>query len=373
MPLSAQVLAAPGDFWRLTLLAPLACVVVAFATPLARRWALARDIVDRPRSGKAHAIRTPYLGGTAIVGGCVVAGLLVPGWTRGAAVVAVGAVLMVVIGLLDDLYELSPVSRLAVETATALAAAGVGARVDLFHNALDWVLTVAWLVLLTNAFNLLDNMDGAAGVIATVTGVTLTVSAALQGQVLVGGLAAVLTGATMGFLVHNWHPARIFMGDAGSLFLGYLLGVIGLLLRFPTEHVASIAALVLLAGPCLFDTTLVVLSRISAHRPIFLGGTDHTSHRLRTLGLSVQGVAATLGIASALSCGLGLAIGHGILPAFPVITPAVLLAGAALALLLRVPCSPTAAAPDTASPGATASAGSGGVRVLVDTHAGAGR
>lgn len=359
----AQALAAPSDFWRLASLAPLACAVAAFCTPLARRWALDRDIVDHPRSGTAHAMRTPYLGGTAIVGGCVIAGLVVPGWTRGAAAVAVGAVLMLVIGLLDDLHELRPATRLAVETAAALAAAAVGARVDLFGNAFDWVLTVAWLVVLTNSFNLLDNMDGAAGAIATVTAVAVTASAALQGQVLVGGLAAVVAGATMGFLVHNWHPARIFMGDAGSLFLGYLLAVITLLLRFPTEHAGSIAAVVLFAAPCLFDTTLVVVSRIRLQQSIFVGGTDHTSHRLRRLGLPVGGVAVVLALGTAASCALGLLVGHGYLPALPLVASVALLAGIALVLLLRVPTRPATDAEERPV-GLTSS--SGGHAVLVD-------
>jgi len=365
----AQALAAPSDVWRLTLLAPLACAVTAFCTPLARRWALERQIVDRPRAGRAHAMTTPCLGGTAVVAGCAAAALIVPGWTRGAAVVAVGAALMVVIGLLDDLYDLRPTTRLATETAAALAASAVGARVDIFGNGLDWVVTVAWIVVLTNSFNLLDNMDGAAGIIASVTAIAVTVSAALYGQLLVSGLAAAVAGATMGFLVHNWHPARIFMGDAGSLFLGYLLAVITLSLRFPAEHVASIAAVVLLAGPCLFDTTLVVVSRLRAKQSIFVGGTDHTSHRLRALGLPVRDVAAVLGLASVLSCVLGLLVGHGALPVLPVVTPVALLAGVALVLLLRVPGSPATGGRAEASAAGLAAPRSRGHAVPVDRRA----
>jgi UDP-GlcNAc:undecaprenyl-phosphate GlcNAc-1-phosphate transferase len=218
---------------------------------------------------------------------------------------------------------------LAIEAVAALLAAMAGARVGLVGGAFDWVLTVVWLVVITNSFNLLDNMDGAAGVIATVTAVCLAVAATLQGQWLVGGMAALVAGSCLGFLVYNWHPARIFLGDAGSLFLGYLLAVIALKLRFPVAHGASIPAVLLFAGPALFDTSLVVVSRAMAGTPIYLGGTDHASHRLLALGLGVRTVAMILAAASGLLGVLGLAVGRGALPALAV-APAVSVAGALL-------------------------------------------
>ena len=141
-------------------------------------------------------------------------------WKSEAAVILGGAALLGVVGLLDDIRYLQPGPRLAAEILAALLAAGVGAHVDLFGGGIDVALTVLWLVGVTNAFNLVDNMDGAAGGIAAATAVGLAVAAGLEDQVLVGGLAAVVAGACLAFLVHNWHPAKIFLGDAGTLPLG---------------------------------------------------------------------------------------------------------------------------------------------------------
>jgi UDP-GlcNAc:undecaprenyl-phosphate GlcNAc-1-phosphate transferase len=229
---------------------------------------------------------------------------------------------------------LDPRPRLAMEAAAASLAFFTGARVHLVNGPVDWLLTVVWLVVLTNSFNLLDNMDGAAAVVATTTAVALTVAAVVGGQVLVGGLAAIVAGSCLGFLLYNWHPARIFMGDAGSLFLGFLLAALALKLRFSVGHLSAAVAVVFLAGPALFDTTLVVLSRSRARRPIYLGGTDHTSHRLLGLGLSTHGVGMVLLAVTAVCGGLGVAVGHGVVTpwvALPLASTGVVL----LAALLR--------------------------------------
>ena len=129
-------------------------------------------------------------------------------------------------GLFDDIRTVRPSMRLLVEASAATAAAAAGAHVQLFGGPLDYVITVVWIVVITNSFNLLDNMDAAAGSIATVIASALAVTALLEGQRLVGGMAVVVAAACLAFLLYNWHPARIFMGDAGSLFLGFVLAVI---------------------------------------------------------------------------------------------------------------------------------------------------
>jgi UDP-GlcNAc:undecaprenyl-phosphate GlcNAc-1-phosphate transferase len=212
-----------------------------------------------------------------------------------------------------------------------------GARIQLFDNWLDVALTIAWLVVITNSFNLLDNMDGAAGSIATATAVALVVAAVLQEQVLVGALAAAVAGACAGFLVYNWHPATIFMGDAGSLLLGFLLAVISLKLRWPAAHAGSITAVILIMFPAVFDTTLVVISRVRAGRSIMVGGTDHTSHRLHRLGMPIRWVAITLGLFAVTCASLGVLVGRELLHPAVAIVPVLLIAVAALVPLLRMP------------------------------------
>jgi UDP-GlcNAc:undecaprenyl-phosphate GlcNAc-1-phosphate transferase len=193
-----------------------------------------------------------------------------------------------------------------------------------------------WIVVITNSFNLLDNMDAAAGSIASVIAAAIAVTALIEGQVLVGGLAVVIASACLAFLIYNWHPARIFMGDAGSLFLGFMLAVISLKLRMPVPHGASIVAVVLLVGPAVFDTMLVVISRVKHGRPIYIGGTDHTSHRLLLLGIPKVGVTAVLVIGTTMSCTLGVLVGQGVVSPWVAVPLAGIPAVLALVYLLRM-------------------------------------
>jgi UDP-GlcNAc:undecaprenyl-phosphate GlcNAc-1-phosphate transferase len=135
------------------------------------------------------------------------------------------------------------------------------------------------------------------------------------------------------------------MGDAGALPLGYLLAAIALKLRFPPEvdHLASVTAIVLFTAPALFDTTLVVISRVGHHRPIYIGGTDHTSHRLLRLGISTRRVATLVTLVAAACAGLGVAVGRGALDPLPVVVPLAVIAVAGLILLLRLPADASAA------------------------------
>ena len=305
--------------------------------PIVQRVAVDLNVTAAPRHDRLHTSPTPYLGGVAIILVAAAATPFVERWRTEAAVIIGGALLLGLVGLLDDMRFLRPWPRLAAEAFAALAAAATGARVQIFGGPVDWLLTIVWLVGVTNAFNFVDNMDGAAGGIATTTAVALAVTAGLGGQVLVGGLAAVVAGSCLAFLTYNWHPARIFMGDAGALPLGYLLAVIALKLRFPVPHVASITAIVLFAAPALFDTSLVVISRASRHVPVYLGNTDHTSHRLLRLGLSTRLVATIIIGVSAACATLGVIVGRGVLPAPPVAFPVGILGVAALVLALRLP------------------------------------
>ncbi|HUR77323.1 MAG TPA: MraY family glycosyltransferase [Acidimicrobiales bacterium] len=314
-----------------------AFVATLVVTPLAKRVAELHNVTAAPRSDRLHTTPTPYLGGVPIVLVAAAASPFIGEWQTEATVIVGGAVLLGVVGLLDDLRNLQPAPRLIAEVSAALFAVAAGARVDIFGGVIDVVLTVVWFVGVTNAFNLVDNMDGAAAGIASATAVALAVTAGLNEQVLVGGMAAVVAGCCLAFLVYNWPPARIFMGDAGTLPLGYLLAALALKLRFPVEHVASITAVVLFTTPALFDTSLVVISRSTRHKPIYQGGTDHTSHRLLRLGLSTRAVASIVTAASAACGALGVLVGRDVLPPLPVAAPVALLAIAGLVGLLRLP------------------------------------
>jgi UDP-GlcNAc:undecaprenyl-phosphate/decaprenyl-phosphate GlcNAc-1-phosphate transferase len=325
-----------ADGWKIACAGAMAFLVVTLLVPLCRRFALARGITDGPAQGKFHRAPTPYLGGVAIAIAALASAIVLPGWPRSSLLILVAACLMSVAGLVDDIRGLGATTRLAIEIPAAVVAVLAGARADLFGYGVDFVISVVFLVVLTNAFNLLDNMDGAAGAIGTTIAIGLATAALIHEQVLVGGLAVVLAATCLGFLVYNWHPAAIFMGDAGSLFLGFLLAVIALMLRTDVPHPASAVALVLLVGPALFDTTLVVISRTRSRRRIYVGGTDHTSHRLVLLGMTSVGATVTLVAASALCSFLGVLVAVGSVSADVIVPIVVIGTIVGLVSMLRV-------------------------------------
>jgi UDP-GlcNAc:undecaprenyl-phosphate GlcNAc-1-phosphate transferase len=192
-------------------------------------------------------------------------------------------------GLWDDRRPLHPVAKLVsqVIAAVVLMASGVQVRLDL-PAWLNLGLTLLWILGITNALNLLDNMDGLAAGVGAVVAASFTLMAAANGQYLVGAMSAALLGACLGFLIHNFNPATIFMGDSGSLFLGFLLAALGIKLRFP-DNVSTVTWMVpvLVLGVAVFDTTLVVVSRLRRGlNPFMTPGRDHLSHRLVSLGWS---------------------------------------------------------------------------------------
>jgi UDP-GlcNAc:undecaprenyl-phosphate GlcNAc-1-phosphate transferase len=279
-------------------------------TPLMLRLAVRRDILDVPDDRKAQTSPVPYLGGVAIVLAftvtVLVAGLLV---ARNAGVVSLAwvlgaAVALSIVGLADDLRGLNPFLRLAVEIGAGVVvyATDPGIAIPGPHW-LDIVITVVWVVGVTNAFNLLDNMDGLSAGVATIAGLTFCVIAGINGQFLVAALSAAVAGCAAGFLRHNFHPAKIYMGDAGSLFLGFLLAALAVRLKL-VDAPPSVALFVpvLVLGVALFDTTLVTVNRLYHRLNPMSGGRDHMSHRLVWVGIPVP---VSVGLIYGLSVALG--------------------------------------------------------------------
>lgn len=279
-------------------------------TPITRRIAHAIGLIDHPKAHKVHREPTPLLGGLAIYAAFILTLLLawriwnVPAHLLEFAVIVGSATFLAVIGFIDDKNVLSPGMKSLGQLAAAAAVMIVGVRVDLFKSPIDWVITLFWITGIINAINFLDNMDGlAAGVSAIIAGF-LFVIAASQGQELVSLLAGALCGAAIGFLLYNFSPASSFMGDLGSLVLGFVLAVLGIKLRFSAQplSVSWVIPLMVFAVP-IFDTTLVTFTRLREKRSPMQGGKDHVSHRLLYLGLSPRRVVVVLYIVCAL-CGL---------------------------------------------------------------------
>ena len=260
------------------------------ATPVARRLALATGIVDSPSSRKLHHEPTPLLGGAAMYGAFVVALLLFGGRAEVRQMIGIvlGATSVSILGVVDDARGLRPSLKLLGQLGAAAIVVASGVRVQILPwDAANVALSLFWIVGITNALNLLDNMDGLSGGIAAIAAAHFLLLAALNGQFLVGALSAALLGACIGFLRYNFNPASIFMGDTGSLFIGFVLASVAIKLRFTNTYVVTwMVPLVVLLVP-IFDTTLVVVSRLRRGvNPLTTPGHDHLSHRLVGMGFT---------------------------------------------------------------------------------------
>lgn len=268
--------------------------VVAFVLSVAftlvvKRLALQAGIVATPKADRWHRGAIPLLGGAAIFFAVVLTALALPGPTTGLWVLLAGAGALFFVGLADDLRPVKPQTKLIAQILVAAGLAAAGLQLRLTDNAvLDVLLTMFWFVAITNAFNLLDNMDGLAAGIAAITAGFRLGFLLLDGNYEGAAIAAAVTGAALGFLCFNFNPASIFMGDAGSLFLGMMVAGLSLVGGWPyskgTLSVLLFPVLILLVP--IFDTAFVTIARTVAGRSISIGGRDHTSHRLVALGLS---------------------------------------------------------------------------------------
>jgi UDP-GlcNAc:undecaprenyl-phosphate GlcNAc-1-phosphate transferase len=272
------------------------------------------------------------------------------------AVVLAGGLALALLGLVDDWVNLGAAPKVLVEATAGLGLWLAGIRAELFGVAvLDLPVTIAWVVVVTNAVNLLDNMDGLAAGIVAITATTLFALAAGRGDSLVATFSLAVAGASLGFLSHNFPPATIFLGDTGTLLLGFVLAAIALELDPGAPRGLDRVAIPVLAFAVpLFDTTLVVIDRMRAGRPVHVGGMDHTSHRLAALGLSTRGVAVVL-YAVQLGCA-ALAVLVAYAPAElsgMVVVAAAGVFGVALVRLLVLPYAPRAGEATASASGAT--------------------
>jgi UDP-GlcNAc:undecaprenyl-phosphate/decaprenyl-phosphate GlcNAc-1-phosphate transferase len=280
-----------------------ALIAVCVLTPLARRIAVRTAFYDHPVGYKSHRNPTPYLGGAAVLGGFLVAALLfADGATRFAAILCC-AVGLGVLGTIDDRVTVRPSFRVLGElvAAAVLWAVGLGWSFPGGSGFEELVLTVAWVVGFTNAFNLMDNMDGAASTVAAACAVGIAGQALVGHDVAVAALALALAGACIGFLRDNLRPAapaRIFLGDGGSMPIGFIVAAAAMNIPAGPGLGAPIVLVgaLLLAMPVL-DTLLVVVSRTRRHVPISTAGRDHLTHRLRARLGSPRSVAAVLALA----------------------------------------------------------------------------
>jgi UDP-GlcNAc:undecaprenyl-phosphate GlcNAc-1-phosphate transferase len=289
----------------------LALLLAVYFTPLARQAALRFGIVDRPDGRlKQQPDPVPYLGGLAVFLAYLVALATVLEFNRVLLGLLLAGTLTLLVGLIDDFGVLTPLPKLVGLAVAVFVLLRSGAVIELTEvpQALRWPVAALWLLAVANAFNLLDVLDGLAAGVGAVGGAAMAVVAVHNGQLALAAAALALAGALCGFAVFNVHPARIYLGDAGSLAIGISLGAVALAIRWSDENPAGfLAPLVIFAVP-LADTAYVSVLRARAGKPFWHGSPDHFPLRLRrVLGGRVR---ATVLICWALAL-LGAAIGVG--------------------------------------------------------------
>jgi UDP-GlcNAc:undecaprenyl-phosphate/decaprenyl-phosphate GlcNAc-1-phosphate transferase len=317
-----------------------ALAVSALVTWAMSRWAGSIGLVDQPGHRKMHVRPVPLGGGIAIfwttaLPVAAAAGLALwwsrtraPAWLPGELgrhlsgiasrageifVLLTAAAVLHLLGLVDDKLRLGPGIKLLVQIlAAAMAATGGGVRFDFFIPipAVTTVLSIVWLVVIINAFNFLDNMDGLSAGVAAICCSVILWAAGGGGQVFISGFLAIFIGALLGFLIFNFAPAKIFMGDAGSLVVGFFVGAASVRTTYYHQDTgvggwyATLMPLIVLAVP-LYDFTSVVILRVLQGKSPFVGDQQHFSHRLVRRGLSVRQAVLTIYLATGCTAAAG--------------------------------------------------------------------
>jgi len=282
------------------ILGALSLITVSGLTPILRHVAKRYGIVDAPsESHKTHKNPVPYLGGVAIALGVVIVtyvASLASNFSQEtfflASSVLIPAVIMGIVGLIDDLRKLSPWPRFIIQSLFGIAISALLVATNTLgspfgNNWIDIPISTLFIVGITNSINFFDNIDGGASGALAIGAIFLFILSWQGGQFLIAALSIVLAGATLGFLIWNKPPARIYMGDAGALFLGILIASLAIRLDpSPIDRIASFAIPFLLLATPILDTSVAVASRIRRKVSPFQGGRDHLSHRLMRMGFN---------------------------------------------------------------------------------------
>lgn len=280
---------------KITLLASLTLVISLILTPLLIKFALKIKATDKPNYRKAHSVPTATLGGLAIFISFLAGLLLLQPYSDYHAAVVTGACIIIIMGVLDDLYNLSAKMKFIVQIGVALLIVFWGGLQVEFINLpfggqiefgfLSSVVTVFWIVGITNAINLIDGLDGLAAGVSSIALFTIAGMAVLMGNVYVATMALILFFSTVGFLRYNFYPAKIFMGDTGALFLGYMIGVLALL-GFKNITIISFIIPIFILGVPISDTLIAMVRRRVNRQPMSSPDSSHLHHRLMKSGFT---------------------------------------------------------------------------------------
>lgn len=291
-----------------------AAIVALISTPVVRTLAFRVGAVDVPKDARRmHDHPIPRMGGLAIFFGFILSVLLFLPLTEQLRGMLLGAVVIVILGIFDDIYALPAKPKFLVQILAALLAVLAGNRIFFLSNInvfsadpywyLGWLsipVSVFWIVGITNAVNLIDGLDGLACGVSTISSMTMLVIALMVSEPDVAVLMAALAGACLGFLPYNLNPARIFMGDTGSTFLGFILAVVSIQGLFKFYTIISFAVPFLMLGLPIFDTTFAILRRLAKGQSPMTPDRGHIHHRLIDMGFSQKQAVAVLYLISAI-------------------------------------------------------------------------
>lgn len=296
-------------------------------TPIVKRLAYRIGAVDRPNYRKVHARIMPRLGGLAIFGSFLIAYFILrpvdpisnavePAFIPITTAIIIGAFIIIITGMLDDIFEITAKAKIAGQLiAASVVVIGGGLEISFinlpFGGEIDFgyfsiPLTIIWIIAITNAINLIDGLDGLAAGVSSIALITLSAMAFIMGDVFVMSTAAILAASSIGFLLYNFHPAKIFMGDTGALFLGFMISVLALMGFKNVTMVALIIPVIMLGVP-ISDTFFAIVRRVREKQMISVADRSHLHHCLLNIGFShsqtvliIYGIAALFGLAALL-------------------------------------------------------------------------
>lgn len=277
-------------------IAALFCFVLTLSiTPIVKKFALKIGATDKPNERKVHQKLMPRIGGLGIYISFMIGVLVFPVENKAVIPIIIGATLITIIGVLDDKYELSAKVKFLGQIAVAVITVLGGIQIEFitipFMDRIEFgiigiPITILWIVGVTNAINLIDGLDGLAAGVSSIVLITIAGMAISLGNVFVAFLGLMLLGSTLGFLVYNFHPAKIFMGDTGALLLGYMISVLSIMGLFKNVALFSLIIPVVILGVPLLDTFFAIIRRIVQRKPLSAPDKLHLHHCLLRLGYS---------------------------------------------------------------------------------------
>ncbi|WP_377887698.1 glycosyltransferase family 4 protein [Alkalihalobacillus sp. R86527] len=287
----------------------IALLTTVAVTPLVMKLAIKMGVVDQPNNRKVHKKLMPRLGGLAFVIGFFAGYLYLSQFLDTPLRIILGALIIIIVGILDDKYTLSAKVKFIAQIAAALLVVSTGLTIDFvalpFIGKIElgiasYAVTVFWIVGVTNAINLIDGLDGLAAGVSTIALTSIFTVAVLNNNLFVAGIAIILIGGTLGFLIFNFHPAKIFMGDTGALFLGYMIAVLSVIGFFKSVAIFSFVLPVLILAVPIFDTFFAIIRRIKNKQQISAPDKFHLHHNLLALGFGHRGTVLIIYLMSSL-------------------------------------------------------------------------